>query len=113
MHGLRWSQAHAAHLLTNSAELHIAGLRSARNVYVCGRTLHGKSPAGAAAQALEVTLSVNGIQSKTFTLTAGANMNVGIIRPLLLQGVVNSVKVSATAPVLITHFVVDDEVVNV
>lgn len=99
------------------AELQVAGLRSARNFFVCGHRL--KAPATPET----VTITVNGIQQKTFALGPESNFNLGLINPLVLPGVGNVFRVAvqlgsdatgqwcgdASRAVVITHFVLDDE----
>jgi hypothetical protein len=67
---------------------------------------------------------VNDIQRKIFILGADRNINVGIINPIMLAGMDNVVTVSiqskpengvsvgAGKVVLITHFVIDEKIVN-
>ena len=95
-------------------------MRSARNFYVCGHKM-GQPPA----QAIAITISVNGIQQQTTTLGDAPNFNVGIIDPLVLPGLANCFKVSfrfvsaqgqdlgdASKAVVLTQLVLDDGVVG-
>ncbi|OYU32028.1 MAG: hypothetical protein CFE39_05540 [Comamonadaceae bacterium PBBC2] len=106
--GLPWSEAVGGYVLERTAELRVEGLRSARNIFVCGRTL-GRS---SGKEALSITLSANGMQHKTCVVHAGASFNLGIVAPVVLLGVVNQFTVSTTAPALVSHFVVDDQAIN-
>ncbi len=107
--GLQWSDAAGGYVLDGAAELRVDGLRSARNIFVCGRTFLGNS----GTQATTIRLSVNGMQGKTCVLNAGARFNIGMLAPVLLPGVVNQFTVSASAPVLVSHLVVDDQEIAV
>ena len=82
--------------------------------------------ATAPAQAIAITISVNGIQQQTFTLGDAPNFNVGIIDPIVLPGLANSFNVSfrfvsaqgqdlgdASKAVVLTQLVLDDGVVGV
>ena len=78
--------------MDGTAELGVNDLRSARNIFVCGRTFLGNG----GAQATTITLSDNGTQSKTCVLNAGVSFNIRM-----------------AAPVLVSHFVVDDQIIAV
>ena len=119
--GLRYIAPLSAYVLTGPAEFEIDGLSSARNFYVCGRIVQDFEPTQ-----LAITLTVNGIQTQTFPLgQEGWNVNVGIIDPILLQGLPNRFELSvnlldpagqpgtpAPQALLLTHIVVDDQVVR-
>jgi hypothetical protein len=105
---------------TQPLELSVQGLSSARNFYVCGYKM-GQPPA----QAIAITITVNGIQQQTFTLGAEPNFNVGIINPLVLPGLTNCFKVTfrfvdadgqqqgdASKAVVVTQLVLDDQVLK-
>jgi len=108
------------------AELHVERLRSARNFFVCGHRVN-HTTAQHVVTTMVVTVTVNGIQQKTFTLGPDSNFNLGLINPLVLPGVVNVFRVTvsqintatgqpcgdASQVVVITHFVLDDESVFV
>lgn len=103
-------------------ELIVPGLKSSRNFFVCGRRL-----GPAVALALAVTISVDGLHQKTVVLEPQQrNLNLGLIDPLLLQGLDARFCLDfhwqdeaghrlgdARDAVLITHFVVDDRLVQV
>ncbi len=91
-----------------------------RNFYVCGY-----ANVDFAKQPVAITISVNGIQTQTATLTTGRSINVGIIDPILLQGVPNHFQVTAhfvdlqgqhlgdaSAAIVVTHIVIDDHMVS-
>ena len=105
---------------TQPLELSVQGLRSARNIYVCGHMM-GQPPA----QTIAITISVNGIQQQTFTLGDAPNFNVGITDPIVLPGLANCFNVSfrfvnaqgqeqgdASKAVVVTQLVLDDGVVG-
>ena len=120
--GLRHVPALQACCIVGDAELVVPGLSSARNFFVCGRWT---GPAGGAT--LAVTISVDGLHHKTVALKPSErNINVGLIDPLLQQGLDARFQLAfhwldeqgqrigdAREAVLITHFVVDDQVVRV
>jgi len=105
--GLRFDAAKGGQILDSVAELHVSGLRSVRNFYVCGQIL-----AGYGAQPVALTLSANGMVQKTFTLQPGEAVNVGIIAPVCLPGVTNCFAVQTSAPLRVSHFVLDDQVIE-
>lgn len=119
--GVRFSGKEDGYLLEGVAEVSLTGVTSLRNFFVCGRKSPDMPP-----RPVALTISVNGIQEKTFVLGAAPNINVGLIQPILLQGVANRFRVSAhfinpktgqrTGDagkfVVITHFVVDDQMVG-
>ena len=100
--------------------LHIDHISTARNFYVCAKLIDDFEP-----EAIAIELSVNGAQKKTCRLTEGRLINVGIIDPLIFPGSKNHLKVEvfftdanggavkpAPYALLISHFVIDDVVVN-
>lgn len=104
--GLRYSSQYHAHLLENSAEFVVAGLRYACNFYVCGRRIDDLS------RSIMLTISVNGLQTLNIPLEAGRNVNVGIIEPLLLPNTVNYFRVETNGVIVLTHIVLDDRAVD-
>ncbi len=95
-------------------------IKTARNFYVCARLLEDFHPA-----TIAIDLSINGAQKKTFRLHDGHVVNVGVIDPLIFPSSKNLLKVEVyfvdadglavkPAPhvMLISHFVIDDEVVK-
>ena len=119
VHGVRYSDALLGYLVNDEIEITLKDISSIQNFYVCGRKLNDAS-----ADRLEVILSVNGIQHKTFTLGADRHINVGIINPILLTGMDNLFTVTfrtktegggyvgAGQAVVITHFVIDEKTIN-
>lgn len=119
--GLRFVEPLSAYVFKDGVTFEIDGLLSARNFYVCGRIVQDFEP-----RQLAITLTVNRIQKQTFTLGGdGRNFNVGIIDPILLQGVPNKFEVSVhqldtsgqptnevPQALILTHIVVDDQVVR-
>jgi GT2 family glycosyltransferase len=108
------------------SELHVEGLLSARNFFVCGYRACDPNT-GDIANTVVLTISSNGIQHKSFVLGPENHVNLGLINPLVLPGIVNvfSITVTMTSactrklggiacmPIIITHFVLDDERVPV
>lgn len=104
------------------AELHVEGLRSARNFFVCGYK-SSETNLQEIASSYVVTVTVNGIQQKTFVLDRENSFNLGLINPLVLPGIVNVFRVSmclvnlagdksdacTSNPLVVTHLVLDDE----
>jgi hypothetical protein len=117
--GLRTAGEHQAYLIEGGLELSADALQSARNFYVCGRKIKSD------ARPMAITLCVNDIQRKTIPLTENS-INAGIIDPVLLAGVANVFRVEidyldpetklpageASKAVVITHVVIDDQVVD-
>lgn len=116
--GLNYTHALEGYAWRQGASVAFEGLRSARNFYVAGRSLLdcAKSP-------IAISIRVNAVQQKTWLLAEGFNFNVGIAYPILLQGQANrfyfeahfvdaqGVRLAdASAALLITHVVVDDQV---
>jgi hypothetical protein len=107
------------YLVDDEIEVTQKNTSSVQNFYICGRKLNEAS-----ADRLDITISVNGIQHKNFTLGSDRHINVGIINPILLAGMDNIFTVSirsktencllvgAGKSVLITHFVIDEKTVN-
>lgn len=117
--GARYSNTLLGYLVDDEIEITLKDISSIQNFYFCGRKLND-----GAAGLLEVTLSVNGIQHKTFTLGADRHINIGIINPILLAGMDNLFTVTFRAKiegvgyvgagqvVVITHFVIDEKSVD-
>jgi GT2 family glycosyltransferase len=118
--GLVYMPGLNGYAMSQDAEFAFTGLCSARNFYICGR-----STVDLAKQPIAITITVNGIQTQTATLTTGRGVNVGIIDPILLQGVPNHFQVKAhfveqhgqrlgdaNAALVVTHIVIDDQVVS-
>ena len=117
--GSRYSNQLLGYLVDDEIQIIFKNISSIQNFYVCGRKLND-----AAADRLEITITVNEIQHKIFTLGADRHINVGIINPIILAGMDNVIRVSiqsrsengvlvgAGKAVLITHFVIDEKTVN-
>ena len=104
--------------ISDAVVIDVVGLRSARNVYVCGFKVAADEP-----REIAVSFEVNGIQTVVQRLAPEQDMNVGVINPLWLSGAPNRIKVSfafvgadgvalgnACGAVCLTHVVVDDQV---
>ena len=119
--GLSYVPALQAWRSEDRPELVVSGLRSTRNFFICGRRLGLGAPV-----ALAVTISVDGLHQKTVVLDSNeSSLNVGLIDPLQQQGL--DARFCLDVPwqdesgrrlgdawdaLLITHFVVDDPVVQ-
>jgi GT2 family glycosyltransferase len=81
--GLAWHPgAQAWALPQGEAAFTLAGVRSVRDFYVCGRVAEG-------AAGLEITLCANGLHEQTFPLLpnpTARHLNVGLVPPLCLPG---------------------------
>lgn len=102
--------------ISDGVVIDVVGLRSARNVYVCGFKVAADEP-----REIVVSFEVNGIQTVVQRLASEQDVNVGVINPLWLSGAPNRIKVSfafvdadgvalgnACGAVCLTHVVVDD-----
>jgi hypothetical protein len=109
-----------SYLASNEIEVSIEQLKTACNFYVCGRLLEDFDP-----KQIAMTLSVNNSQEKALQLDKGHVVNVGVINPLVSPTGRNTFKFSvyfinedgervrpAANTMLISHFVVDDQVVR-
>lgn len=118
--GLSYMPNLGGYTMTPNTEFSFTGLCSVRNFYLCGRTTVEQ-----AKQPIAIKITVNGIQVQTVTLNAGRNVNVGIINPILLQGLTNYFRVEshfvdeqgqplgdASSAIVITHIVIDDQLVT-
>jgi len=106
------------YLAESKVTVNIDRIKTARNFYVCARLLEDFDPASIAIQ-----LTVNDAQKKTHQLNDGHVVNVGLVNPLIFSGSKNQLEVEvffvddsgralkpASHVMLISHFVVDDEV---
>ena len=119
--GLRFIDSHDCYLINTQPEVVVKGVASVVNFYVCGRRI---DPANQ--DNLAITISVNHVQYKTLRLESGANINLGIISPILLPGMDNIFKIEvnfiepdgfellgdASHLIYISHFVIDDKLVK-
>jgi hypothetical protein len=100
--------------------VNIDHIKTARNFYVCARLLEDFDPTRIA-----IALSINDAQTKTFRLAEGHVVNVGIINPIIFPSQKNHFKAEiyfidadgtkakpAPNAILISHFVIDDQVVK-
>ncbi len=108
------------YLAESEVVINIDHIKTARNFYVCARLLDDFDPAS-----VLINLSVNGAQKKTHRLEGDHVVNLGLIDPLIFSGSKNQLKLevyfvdsnglvvrSAPHVMLISHFVIDDEVVK-
>jgi hypothetical protein len=124
LHGLQWHPAAQAWALQGEAAWAVQGVRSLRDIHVCGRLAPGVQ-----AEGLEITLCANGVHEQTFPLIgpypnpAARHVNVGLLNPLVLPGLPTNTftaRVTRADPavppphrpaeegaVLLTHLVVD------
>lgn len=113
--GFRYDASQRAYALDETAELVVDALPSAINFHVCGRVL----PLPLAMR-VQLHLSINGVQHLQWLVFSGGQFNVGLPRPLLLNGVPNRFTLrpmlldaqgaccgSASSYLRISHFVVD------
>ena len=118
--GLAYRHELDGYAMAQDSDFAFSGLCSVRNFFVCGRTT-----VDLAKQPIAITIAVNGIQTQTVTLTTGRSVNVGIVEPILLQGLPNFFQVmahfvdqhnqplqDASAALVITHVVVDEQMVR-
>lgn len=118
--GLVYKPYVQGYLMAQNCEFAFKTLRSARNFYVCGRTT-----IDLASQPVVITITLNSIQMQTITLSTGHSVNVGIVDPILLQGIVNSFRLTAhfvdvrgehlgdaNSAIVISHIVIDDQVIS-
>lgn len=104
--GLGYSAELNGHVLKNSAEFVVEGQAYVRNFYVCGRRMDDAS------RPVTLTICVNDLQTLTIPLKPERHLNAGIRDPLLLPGIANRFRVETTVPLVLTHIVVDDQVVD-
>lgn len=110
----------SSYLASSEVEVFIAHLKTACNFYVCGRLLEDFDP-----ERIAMKLEVNDSQEKVLRLEKGHLVNVGVINPLVTSTGLNRFKINvfhtdetgqrlspAENTMLITHFVVDDQVVK-
>ncbi len=108
------------YLADSQINIYIDKIKTAQNFYVCARLLDEVD-----IDAIEIELSVNDAQKKAFRLNDGRIINVGIINPIIFLGQKNHFKAeiyfidpngtkvrSASNVMLISHFVIDDQVVK-
>lgn len=117
--GLKFVPKLNSYLASHSLEVSVDHLKTACNFYVCGRLLEDFDPSR-----VVMTLSLNDSQEKELRLEKGHAVNVGLINPLIRPTGRNTFqfnvylikedghRVAADHTMLISHFVVDDQVVR-
>jgi GT2 family glycosyltransferase len=102
-------------------EVLLIDTKSIVNFYVCGRKKNT-----AINQNIAIEILVNGMQSKTVYLSDDLNINVGIVYPILIGGITNSIKIKfklvdkqnmkllgdANEQLIVSHFVINDQVIS-
>jgi GT2 family glycosyltransferase len=119
--GLRLIDRYNFYLLNADEQLVILDkeIRSIVNFYLCGRKINSND-----SESIAVTIYINDTQYKVIELDqTSPNINVGIISPILINGISNVLKFKfnyinditkelkgdANAAVYISHFVIDDK----
>jgi hypothetical protein len=110
----------SSYLASSEVEVCIAHLKTACNFYVCGRLLEDFDP-----ERIAIQIQLNNSQFKVLRLEKGHVVNVGVINPLVTSTGLNRFKINvfhtdetgqllspAENTMLITHFVLDDQVVK-
>ena len=110
----------SSYLASSEVDVSIAHLKTACNFYVCGRLLEDFNP-----ERIALKLEVNNSQEKLLRLKKGHVVNVGLINPLVTSTGLNRFKINvfhtdetgqllspAENTMLVTHFVVNDQVVK-
>ena len=109
------------YLAEHEFELTVQNLRSVRSFFVCGRKINAQ-----VSGPMAITITVDQNQTKTYILPRGeANINIGIVDPILSGGDMSRFKVrvdyvdeknqyieDAGKTILITHFVLDGQVIG-
>jgi len=118
--GVRYRPDLQGYLTNCDIEVKLYGVLNIRNFYLCGRRLNSPMTEG-----LEVSISVNNTQEKSFLLTSDRTINLGIIEPILYQDLENTfiIKIyentnndfslEINSPILLTHFVLDDKEIKI
>jgi len=115
--GLTYSEKLNCYLLHSPVEFKIKDIASAVNFYVCGNKINQNSK-----ENIAITIEVNGLQEKTIYLGEEANINVGIVNPIILSHGINIFKVhvnfynpigktilsDASKSIVLKHLVFDD-----
>lgn len=115
--GMRYSEPHRCYLVSSIFEFHVKDVDSVINFFVCGRRIDPTEK-----QNIAVIIDVNGIQLKRINLSDDVNINVGVISPIFIKGIINIFKISfkffdletnnllgdANNSVVIGHFVLND-----
>ena len=121
LRGLTYIGLDEGYSVDADSEVLLIDTKSIVNFYVCGR-----KKKTALNEIISIEIVVNGIQSKTFYLSDDLNINVGIVDPIIIGGITNSIKIKfklvdkgnmkllgdANQQVKVSHFVIDDKVVS-
>ena len=121
LRGLTYIGLDEGYSVDADSEVLLIDTKSIVNFYVCGR-----KKKTALNEIISIEILVNGIQSKTFYLSDDLNINVGIVDPIIIGGITNSIKIKfklvdkgnmkllgdANQQVKVSHFVIDDKVVS-
>lgn len=119
--GLRSIDQHT-YISEHQSEVIVNDVSSMVNFYACGRRLDISNQ-----DELAITIFVNDLQFKNFHLENVPNFNVGIINPLLMNGLPNVFKIKinffdsknnllygdASHLIFFSHFVIDDQMVQI
>jgi GT2 family glycosyltransferase len=118
--GVREFKQLKKYLADSQINIYIDKIKTAQNFYVCARLLDEVD-----IEAIEIELTVNDAQKKVFRLSDGRVINVAIINPMIFPGQKNHFKAEiyfidadgtknkpAPNTILISHFVIDDQVVK-
>lgn len=104
--GLSLSQQHNACVLENRAVFNVDGLDYSCNFYICGRRINDLS------SDTIIKFEINGIQQIDAVIDSKRNINAGVIDPLFIPGIANAISVETTEPIIVTHLVINDQVVD-
>lgn len=118
--GLGTPRADGAVRLRDQAVIRFTGPMHTRNLYVCGRVeFSDEGDESLEDGSARLLIDVNGLQRKQVELPRSGPVNVGIVRPLMLPRQPNVVTLKCErvghgppAEVVVTHFVIDDQVVG-
>jgi GT2 family glycosyltransferase len=105
--GMYYSYEYQSFVLQSDAIFFIKDLIYIRNFYICGYRL------GMQSDVVRLSFNINNIQFSVVDLGNEKNFNQGIVDPLFISGVINFISVNTTKPLAISHFVIDDVVVDI
>jgi GT2 family glycosyltransferase len=119
--GLKYIDSFKCYLPSPDLEVILTNTKSITNFYICGRRIDPNNKDN-----ILITIFVNDIQYKAIHLQNSPNINVGIINPILLQGLSNKFKISvsliepsdniilgdASHLIYVSHFVIDDQLIK-
>jgi len=101
--GLKYLNSNDYYLPSADFEITLTDTKSITNFYVCGRRIDQNNQ-----DYIRITISVNDIQYKIINLNSSANINVGIINPILLKDLPNKFKISINLVEPITNVILGD-----